>query len=198
MLECQVDNKDYKGNQVGVVHIWFNIISDDFQKQPSRSVLSKRRSENMQQIYRRRPMPKCDFNKVQSNLLHVFRTPSTKNTSEELLLKFVVMYCQLLPILFKKTTWFKQSSSPINISPNRQHGSNQAVHISIFVLRSLVSQLLLNLKVAMDNFLGILIFWELKLSCNMNKKARIWVIFEKPGKYFNWARVEGPEKFDTV
>ena len=34
------------------------------QKQPSRGVLSKRCSENMQQIYRRTPMPKCDFNKV--------------------------------------------------------------------------------------------------------------------------------------
>ena len=33
----------------------------------------------------------------------------------------------------------------------RQHGSNQAVHISIFVLRSLISRLL-NLKVAMANF----------------------------------------------
>ena len=38
---------------------------DDFsQKPPSRRVLSKRCSENMQQIYRRTPMPKCDFNKV--------------------------------------------------------------------------------------------------------------------------------------
>ena len=35
-----------------------------FQKQPSRGVLKKRCSENIQQIYRRRPMPKCDFNKV--------------------------------------------------------------------------------------------------------------------------------------
>ena len=34
------------------------------QKQPSRGVLRKRCSENMQQIYRRTPMPKCDFNKV--------------------------------------------------------------------------------------------------------------------------------------
>ena len=35
-----------------------------FQKQPSRGVLSKRCSENMQQIYKRTPMPKRDFNKV--------------------------------------------------------------------------------------------------------------------------------------
>ena len=34
------------------------------QKQPSIAVLGKRCSENMQQIYRRTPMPKCDFNKV--------------------------------------------------------------------------------------------------------------------------------------
>ena len=32
------------------------------QKQPFRGVLRKRCSENMQQIYRRTPMPKCDFN----------------------------------------------------------------------------------------------------------------------------------------
>ena len=36
----------------------------NIQKQPSRGVLRKRCSENMQQIYRRTPMPKCDFNKV--------------------------------------------------------------------------------------------------------------------------------------
>ena len=34
------------------------------QKQTSKSVLSKRCSENMQQINRITPMPKCDFNKV--------------------------------------------------------------------------------------------------------------------------------------
>ena len=33
-------------------------------EQPSRGVLSKTCCENMQQIYRRTPMPKCDFNKV--------------------------------------------------------------------------------------------------------------------------------------
>ena len=55
----------------------------------------KRCFENMQQIYRRTPMPKCDFNKValQSleitlrhgcspvNLLHIFKTPFSKNIS---------------------------------------------------------------------------------------------------------------------
>ena len=32
-------------------------------KQPSRGVFKKRCSENMQKIYMRAPMPKCDFNK---------------------------------------------------------------------------------------------------------------------------------------
>ena len=31
-------------------------------------VLKKRYSENMQQMYRRAPMPKCDFNKVAKQL----------------------------------------------------------------------------------------------------------------------------------
>ena len=37
-------------------------------KQPSRYVLRKRCSENMQQIYRSKPKPKCDFNKVSLQL----------------------------------------------------------------------------------------------------------------------------------
>ena len=38
------------------------------QRQPPRGVLKKRCSENMQQIYSRTLMPKCDFNKVASNV----------------------------------------------------------------------------------------------------------------------------------
>ena len=34
------------------------------QRQPPRGVPWKRFSESMKQIYRRTPMPKCDFNKV--------------------------------------------------------------------------------------------------------------------------------------
>ena len=62
-------------------------------------VFRKRWSENMQQVYRRTPMPKCHFNKVATllklhfdmvvlllNLLHIFRTPSIKNNSDWLLL----------------------------------------------------------------------------------------------------------------
>ena len=38
-----------------------DVLTNFLQKQPSRGVLRKRCSENMQQIYRK-PMPKCDFN----------------------------------------------------------------------------------------------------------------------------------------
>ena len=38
------------------------------QKQPSRGVLNQRFSENIQQIYRRSPKPKCDLNKVAQQL----------------------------------------------------------------------------------------------------------------------------------
>ena len=44
---------------------FFDIDNKEFiQKEPSRGVPTKSCSENMQQIYRRTPMPKCDFNKV--------------------------------------------------------------------------------------------------------------------------------------
>ena len=72
-------------------------LQERFQKQPPRGVLKKWCSENMQQIYRRTPMPKCDFNKVEItlrhgcspvNLLHIFRTPCPRNTSKWLLVRF--------------------------------------------------------------------------------------------------------------
>ena len=47
-----------------------NDIIFKLQKQPSRGALRRKCSENMQQIYRRTPMPKCD----PVNLLHIFRT----------------------------------------------------------------------------------------------------------------------------
>ena len=63
-------------------------------KQPARVDLRKSCSENMQQIYRRATIPNCDFNKRNFieitlwdgcspvYLLHIFRTPFPKNTSE--------------------------------------------------------------------------------------------------------------------
>ena len=69
------------------------------QKQPFRGVLKKSCSENMQQIYRRTPMPKWDFNKAalrlgcsHVNLLHISRTPFLKNTSGWL---FLLDFCAI-------------------------------------------------------------------------------------------------------
>ena len=41
-----------------------NLFILDDQNQSFRGVLKKKGSENMQQVYTRTPMPKCDFNKV--------------------------------------------------------------------------------------------------------------------------------------
>ena len=70
------------------------------QKQPSRGVLKKRCFENMQQIYRRTPMPKCmQSNCIEItfrhgcspvNLLHIFRTLLLRNTSGQLLLTITI------------------------------------------------------------------------------------------------------------
>ena len=44
------------------------ILRTNLQKQPPKGVLRKRFSENIQQIYRGTPMPKCNFNKVAKQL----------------------------------------------------------------------------------------------------------------------------------
>ena len=83
------------------------------QKQPSRGVLKKKCSENMQQIYRRTPMPKCDFSKVAEitrwhgcspvNLQYFFRTSLPRNSSVWLLLHLVVIYsCHSFSFLFQE------------------------------------------------------------------------------------------------
>ena len=65
------------------------------QKQPFRGVL-RRYSENMQHVYRRTPVSKCDFNKVAKGcsviLLRIFTTPFPKKTSEGLLLVQEISY----------------------------------------------------------------------------------------------------------
>ena len=45
------------------------------QKQLFRGVLSKRCSENMQQTFRRTPMPKCDFNTRRVRLMCTQKKP---------------------------------------------------------------------------------------------------------------------------
>ena len=76
-------------------------VSFKLQKQPSRGVFKKRCSENMQPIYKKTPIPKCDFKKLTCNfieiarwhgcspvnLLDIFRTPFPNNTSGQLLVK---------------------------------------------------------------------------------------------------------------
>ena len=69
-----------------------DIIIRNFQKQLSNSV-GKKFSEKARQIYRRAPMPKCDFNKLRHgcssvNLLYIFGKPFPKNISGGLLLNF--------------------------------------------------------------------------------------------------------------
>ena len=80
---------------------WFYSWHEWLQEQPSKGVLRKRCSENIQQIYRITPMSKFGFNKVALqlywnslqngcspvNILHNFRTPLSKNTSRGLLLR---------------------------------------------------------------------------------------------------------------
>ena len=77
--------------------------TEETKKQKKAGVFRKTYSENMQQIYMRTSIMKCDFNKVALvciftkitirygcstvNLLHVFRTPFRKNTSVHLLLQ---------------------------------------------------------------------------------------------------------------
>ena len=68
MCNVALEDQDKKEQE----KILFNVLT---KKLPFRGVIIKRGSENMQQIYRRTPMPKYDFNKVmiliklQSNLL---------------------------------------------------------------------------------------------------------------------------------
>ena len=80
----------------GLADFWFAIMNESALK----CALSKRRYENMQQVYRRRSMPKCDFTKVAFSfieiilrhecspviMLHIFRTSFLKNISGGLLL----------------------------------------------------------------------------------------------------------------
>ena len=80
----------------------------NFQKQPPKGILRKGCSENIQQIYRRKPCRSviCNFIEITlrhgcslATLLHIFRTPFIKNTSGQLLLNFNVSITVSLIIL---------------------------------------------------------------------------------------------------
>ena len=60
---------------------WKSKKQENIQKQPSRNVLKKRCSASMQQIHRRTPKPKCDFNKVQHRNISQFSEAPIKRCS---------------------------------------------------------------------------------------------------------------------
>ena len=109
-----MDNHCVESNQTIA---WNKCILKPIQKQWSRDNL-KRCSENMQQIYRRTPMPKCDFNKSNFieialrhgyslvNLLHISRTPCPKNTSGQLLLHILKQSQKHLDFSRHKSRYF--------------------------------------------------------------------------------------------
>ena len=76
---------------------WQLFILAIVQRQPCRGVLKKRCSENIQQIYSRTPMPKCDFNKV-ANLLIVFSQHS--GSSLKWILKWIFIWDKILRQFF--------------------------------------------------------------------------------------------------
>ena len=91
---------------MSIIYLHVVIIITAIQKQPSRGVFRKSYFENMQQMYRRTPMPKYDFNLSLCNfiettlrhrcspvyLLHIFRTPFPKNTCGRLLLAIITLF----------------------------------------------------------------------------------------------------------
>ena len=84
---CTIFKRQYR-NIYGV--FWLLCCGRHFREDPPELFLGKTCSENMQQIYRRTSMPKCDFNHrcFPVNLLHMFRTPFDKSTPERPLLTF--------------------------------------------------------------------------------------------------------------
>ena len=87
--------------------------SFNLQKQPPAAALIKTSSENMQEIYRRTTMPKCDKATLLKshlslgvlspvNLLHIFRTHFPKNTSGRL---FLNLFCLTKRSIFTNLTF---------------------------------------------------------------------------------------------
>ena len=85
------------GVKLIILGLVFSLLISHYQKQPPRGVPRQNCSENMQQNYRRTPMPKCLSNFIKItlrhrcspvNLQHIFRTPFLKNSSKWLLLHY--------------------------------------------------------------------------------------------------------------
>ena len=60
VITCNI-GKTVSVTRKNICEKWSNDAVKTFQRQPSRAVLRKRCCENMQQIYRRTHMPKCDL-----------------------------------------------------------------------------------------------------------------------------------------
>ena len=63
-IRIKIKIKKFENLKTSLSLNYLKILRWKYQKQPPRGVPGKRFSENMQQIYRIIPMPKCDFNKV--------------------------------------------------------------------------------------------------------------------------------------
>ena len=74
-----------------------------FQRQPSRGVLRKRCSENNHQIYRRKPTPKCDFNKLLCFAL--FSCKFTVYFQNTFFLRTLLEDCFCLLFIFETKHW---------------------------------------------------------------------------------------------
>ena len=84
---------------------------DQIQKQPFGGILKKRCSENMQQIYRRRPMQKCKFNNVfsQEHLWTAASEVSSSNTAIDFVTEISWAFCQAILTSPCWNTEFKKS-----------------------------------------------------------------------------------------
>ena len=107
--------------------------NSEYQKQPSRGVLKKRCSENMQQIYRRIPVLKCDFNKVAFQLYWNY-------TSAWMLSCKFAAYCQ--NIFTSEHLWTAASGIPML----KNRGSAEKIILTVNelcqrLLKSCVKQL---------------------------------------------------------
>ena len=86
-------------------HGWYSCLFVLFifhvQKQPSRGVLRKRCSENMQQMYRRTPMSKCDFNKVALGQLEACFCEVFGEDKMEIILLIQSRYTRVFEMIFR-------------------------------------------------------------------------------------------------
>ena len=113
-----------------------------FQKLPSRGVFRKRCFENMQQIYRRTLMLKCDFNFifVTTRLkdywirANIFSTSFPENTSGGLLLTFCYLFraCYFYSPICMHACMYKVQCSKLFSSNNHIQGFAQIVFLVVY------------------------------------------------------------------